>query len=94
LVPDLDIEAIDSRCDITTPEPWEAHQVGFHGYSFTVLRIGDDDDDPGYDVAAGVQRLADAEFIAHARTDVPALVAEVKRLRAALSVLDDTKETQ
>lgn len=27
---------------------------------------------------------ADAEFIAHARTDVPALVAEVERLRVAL----------
>ena len=32
--------------------------------------------------AAGVERDEDAEFIAHARDDVPALVAEVRRLRA------------
>lgn len=32
---------------------------------------------------------ADAEFIAHARTDVPALVAEVERLRQAATDLAD-----
>ena len=32
---------------------------------------------------------ADAAFIAHTRTDVPALVAEVKRLRAALERIRD-----
>ena len=32
--------------------------------------------------AAGVERDEDAEFIAHARDDVPALLAEVRRLRA------------
>jgi len=32
----------------------------------------------------GIIDPADAEFIAHARTDVPALVAEVEGLRAAL----------
>lgn len=52
---DLDLDAITERCDVATPEPWEAHQVGFHGYSFIVLRIGDDDDDPGYDVAADAE---------------------------------------
>jgi hypothetical protein len=30
----------------------------------------------------------DAEFIAHAREDVPALIAEVERLRRALAILD------
>lgn len=30
----------------------------------------------------GIRRADDSEFIAHARTDVPALVAEVERLRA------------
>ena len=32
----------------------------------------------------GVRRVEDAQFIAAARQDVPALVAEVRRLRAAL----------
>lgn len=30
------------------------------------------------------QRMDDVEFIAHARTDVPALLAEIERLRAIL----------
>ncbi|MBL3729317.1 hypothetical protein JIN86_06845 [Lysinibacillus sp. HST-98] len=34
---------------------------------------------------------ADAEFIAHAHQDVPALVAEVERLRKALSYYADEK---
>ncbi|MFG3311810.1 hypothetical protein ACGF0C_07600 [Streptomyces albidoflavus] len=40
----------------------------------------DDDEEP-----ASEQMAADAAFIAHAREDVPALVAEVKRLRAELA---------
>ena len=31
----------------------------------------------------------DAEFVAHARTDVPALIAEVKRLRKRQKIDDD-----
>lgn len=36
----------------------------------------------------GIIRREDAEFIAHAREDVPALVAEVERLRALLAGRD------
>ena len=32
----------------------------------------------------GIERETDAEFIAHARTDVPALLVEVRRLQAAV----------
>ena len=41
--------------------------------------IGEEPDDD--------QRRADAEFIAHARTDVPALVGTLRRLNAALTEL-------
>ncbi|MEV5093274.1 hypothetical protein AB0N18_36190, partial [Streptomyces griseoincarnatus] len=44
----------------------------------------EDDEEP-----ASEQMAADAAFIAHARTDVPALLAEVERLRAALSSAAD-----
>ena len=37
------------------------------------------------DSADGALRHGSGEFIAHARTDLPALVAEVKRLREALA---------
>ena len=35
---------------------------------------------------------ADAEFIAHAREDMPALVAEVERLRSQLTITDEMVE--
>lgn len=46
-----------------------------------ILEVSDaeyDLPDEDYEIVA-----ANAEFIAHARTDVPALIAEVRRLRAA-----------
>jgi cytochrome c556 len=41
-------------------------------------------------VSAGI-RPRDAEFIAHARVDVPRLVAEVRRLRAALETMEELR---
>ncbi|HEV2149261.1 MAG TPA: hypothetical protein VGR37_17800 [Longimicrobiaceae bacterium] len=43
-------------------------------------------------ISAGIQPR-DARFISHARTDVPRLVAEVKRLRAALAALDGLRQS-
>jgi hypothetical protein len=40
----------------------------------------------------GVTKYPDAEFIAHAREDVPALITEVERLRLALEDVADTGE--
>lgn len=38
------------------------------------------------------ETIANAEFIAHARQDIPALVVEVKRLRARLAAVEGAKE--
>lgn len=43
-------------------------------------------------ISAGI-RPRDAEFIAHARVDVPRLVAEVRRLRAALETMKGLRRT-
>lgn len=43
-------------------------------------------------VSMGI-RPPDAEFIAHARVDVPRLVAEVRRLREALETLEELRRT-
>ena len=63
----LDLEAIKARCELATPGPWEARD----GYVWR-----------GDTSLAGTLRPADASFAAAARTDVPALVAEVERLLA------------
>jgi hypothetical protein len=71
---DLDLDAIEARAAAATDGPWEVHP---------------DDADLVWLPGRGYflcEMLTAAEtngsFIAHARTDVPALVAEVRRLRA------------
>lgn len=84
---DEQLDAMQASADQATPGPWEI--IG--GYQYVT----------GVDVVIGAIdegciRLRDAEFIAHARTDVPALVAEVRRLRRwkaeALPILDGLQE--
>ncbi|MUL39608.1 hypothetical protein FZ103_00165 [Streptomonospora sp. PA3] len=79
---DLDLDAIEARTDAATDDPWGVEAVGsslmvMHRGHCTVVAILGDLSDP--------QARPDAEFIAHARADVPALVAEVRRLRAELA---------
>ena len=79
---DAELTAIQKRAEAATPGPWIAHPW---------------EDDPeccaGIEAASGTEivktdcgiyppEMPDAEFIAHAREDIPALVAEVRRLRA------------
>jgi hypothetical protein len=64
-------------------------------YRQKVARLEDDDfwDDPAHQDADDEQATealsANAAFIAHARTDVPALIAEIRRLRARVTELED-----
>lgn len=55
--------------------------AGSEGTAICVL-----DDEMYFEYSSDTERLANAEFIAHAREDVPALVAEVERLQEALRV--------
>ncbi|MFI1194027.1 hypothetical protein ACH4T9_12330 [Micromonospora sp. NPDC020750] len=66
----LDLDAIRRREQAATPAPWTAHPDGL---VWSTL-IGDP--------VSGSVLVVDAEFIAAARTAVPALLAEVDRLRA------------
>ena len=77
----LDLDPIKAREAAATPGPWK---VVDPGYRVAV------DDGTGFLVAntfmaPSSRDLPDARFIAHARTDVPALLAEVERLRAELA---------
>lgn len=95
----LDLDAIRYRLAEATPGPWgvgngthivRGLEVTGRG-SFTciqsVAEIDDEDDrlDWGHDDEVEVDPEADAQFIAHARQDIPALLAEVDRLRAELA---------
>jgi len=79
----LDLDAIRSRLNADlTPGPWEWADTGLRYVKQELRTAG-----PWKPYAATVLRLhgempsaADADFIAAARTDVPALIAEVARL--------------
>jgi hypothetical protein len=63
------LEEIRKRAEAATPEPWWALEtrIGWHHMT-----------PPAHPSEA----QANAKFIAHARSDIPALLAEVSRLRA------------
>lgn len=72
-----ELQAIKARAEAATLGPWTAETVGPCSCGQCPAHVN---------VFAGPHQWPkinppDAEFIAHARTDVPALVAEVERLR-------------
>jgi hypothetical protein len=96
----LDLDAIKARCEAATPGPWEwdRDDEGLvsqsvtdteHGEFGTILARYPRLVATGYPCKEGTgfpdYDGPNGRFIAHARTDVPALVAEVERLRAALN---------
>ena len=75
---------IEARVQAATPGPWKSmwegrdHQSGDH----FIMR---GTDDARYDdLFLSPGRIEDQDFVAHARQDVPALLAEVRRLREFL----------
>lgn len=92
------LEAIASRAATAERGPWEVTNGGDNDTSTFI-------DGPDGDVLIRNMRghgylseeyvwveEPNAQFIAHAREDVPALLAEVERLRARLTVDDDMVE--
>ena len=97
----LDLNAIRARADAATEGPWYATEdlaldgdeaavgvargeFGASDYAMVVTTPGDASYDAG---DFPTSRVADAVFIAHARSDVPALVGEVEHLRAELAAI-------
>lgn len=73
----LDIEAIKKRMNAATPPPWRLGEQTYWDPNIV-------HSPPREPYEGTFVRIEDAEFIAHARLDVPALVREVERLRAAI----------
>ena len=73
---DADLDAITARAEAAPPGPWDTEEPGPYVQGVWAL----DPEGRRFDVARWMEPAV-ARFIAHARTDVPALVAEVERLR-------------
>lgn len=76
----LDRQAIRERAKAATKGPWEQHPVSQR----IVLRPGSAIEGRSPFEIGELERIADAEFIAHARTDIPALLAELERAEQVL----------
>ena len=78
----IDLDAIKAREQAASPSPWHAtdlrHQKGGQIRIFAPRSL------IANVLASGTRPGPDAEFIAEARADVPALVAEVERLQARI----------
>lgn len=76
----LDLDAVRARADAATDGPWFAHDgnLDYDPRPFWVVSQEDAQDDSVAEVHVGCRE--DAEFIAHAREDVPALLAELARV--------------
>lgn len=81
---DADLQAIEERANAATPGPWETDSGGCCVYE---AAFSTRDDTVLYGPVAQVAisadgTRADATFIAHAQSDVPRLIAEIRRLRS------------
>ena len=75
----LDMVAIRHRCDQATPGPWKSYVEGRdHDSGSSFIMTG------GEDIELIGASVADQDFIAHARQDIPQLVAEIRRLKAII----------
>jgi hypothetical protein len=79
-----ELEAIRKRVEDTSFErayvkgdPWKGYEVRDNGNGMAVAETSTE---------------VDAEFIAHAREDVPKLLAEIERLKSVLSHIDDLSD--
>jgi hypothetical protein len=91
-----DLKAIEARANAATPGPWATGAGKVEGGQVRELVIAPNDDVIVAIAYGGfgnpVDRTSeDRKFIAHARTDVPALVAEVRRLRGVVERLGSSE---
>jgi len=92
LLSEEELAAIQARADAATKGPWTAYHrcSGCTGEDDECCGIGPEITGPPNRVNKGqFERGADASFIAHAREDVPALLAEVRYLRRRLKPAED-----
>jgi hypothetical protein len=83
-----ELQIIKDRCNATSIAPWVASVEGRDhesGSSFIMTGIPEGEDiwqaKRGEDLEIIGATNADLDFIAHARQDIPALIAEIERLK-------------
>jgi len=78
---DEEIAAIRARGAAATPGPWRSYIEGRDHTSGSSFIMTGEGDLRGEDIELSGATPADQDFIAHARQDIPRLLAELQRLR-------------
>lgn len=73
---DAELEQIQLRCEATTPYPWVSYVEGRDHTSGSSFIMTD-----GNNIELSGASIADQDFIAHARQDIPKLLNEIRRLK-------------
>jgi hypothetical protein len=72
-----ELRKIEQRAERATPGPWKTYRSDYFALSYV-------DGQHHVGSIASLNHVNDAKFIAHAREDIPRLIAEVRRLREIL----------
>jgi hypothetical protein len=78
---DEELEKIKARCEAARPSPWKSYLEGRdHQGGSDFIMVGQGSERTN-DIELNGATRADREFVAHARQDIPRLLAEIFRLR-------------
>jgi hypothetical protein len=78
---DLELLEIRQRCDGATAGPWKSFIEGRDHASGSSFIMTGSDENRGQDIELSGGTVADQDFIAHAREDIPRLLEEIMTLR-------------
>ena len=75
---------IESRANQTQNGPWKAYIEGRDHESGSNFIMTGNDENRGEDIEMSGATIADYEFIANAKQDIPKLIAEIRELKKKL----------
>ena len=76
---------IQARVDAATAGPWKSYVEGRDHTSGSNFIMTGEGVERGEDIELSGATIGDQDFIAHARQDIPMLLAEIARLKALLA---------
>ena len=79
------LNEIEARCKAATPGPWVSYVEGRDHESGSNFIMTGPEGARGEDIELSGVTTEDQDFIAHARQDIPLLIAEVRRLMKILN---------
>lgn len=78
------LQEIMKRCEAATNGPWSSYVEGRDHESGSNFIMTGTQENRGEDIELTGATIADQDFIAHARQDIPMLIEEINRLKSLL----------